>query len=90
MSVVSLWEIAVKSRLGKLHPAGPLVHWEKSLWSLDVEVLPLKSLHVLADIGPEPGNKDPFDRLFLGICAAENMRLVTRDQVLAHHPLAWR
>ncbi|MGF1549428.1 MAG: hypothetical protein ACFBQW_02680 [Sphingomonadaceae bacterium] len=34
--------------------------------------------------------RDPFDRLLLAICQVERLRLLTTDQRLADHPLAWR
>jgi PIN domain nuclease of toxin-antitoxin system len=46
--------------------------------------------HVLATVEPEPATRDPFDRLLLGQCQVENMRLVTLDRALSSHPLAWR
>ncbi len=46
--------------------------------------------HAIADIGIEPVTKDPFDRLLLGVCAAEGMKLVTLDRALSNHPLAWQ
>jgi len=90
VSVASLWEVAIKSRLGKLQLSVPVARWKSSLTSLGVQILPIETEHVLAEISPELRNKDPFDRLFLGICAAENMRLVTADGALINHPLAWR
>ena len=45
---------------------------------------------LLADAEPEPQTRDPFDRLLLGQCQVENLRLVTLDRALAAHPLAWR
>jgi PIN domain nuclease of toxin-antitoxin system len=90
VSVASLWEIAIKSRLGKLQLAVPLQGWKDSLSLLGVGILAVEAEHVLADIGPEPDNKDPFDRLFPGVCAAEGLKLMTLDRTPISHPLAWR
>lgn len=46
--------------------------------------------HALVEVDPVPATRDPFDRLLLGVCAVEGMRLVTTDRVLQDHPLAWR
>ena len=90
VSVVTIWEIAIKSRLGKLPIKFDMTLLPELLHRMGFGVLPIYAQHVLADINPIPGHKDPFDRLFLGICAAEGMRLVTKDRALADHPLAWR
>jgi PIN domain nuclease of toxin-antitoxin system len=90
VSVASLWEIAIKCRLGKLELAVGPEELGVLLRALDLEVLEIEESHVFADIGQELVTRDPFDRLLLGVCAAENLRLVTRDRELAQHPLAWR
>ena len=89
-SAVSLWEAEIKARTGKL----PLLHgvrsWPKLLEEANIELLSLSAQHIQADIGPEPENKDPFDRILLGVAAAEHCRLLTNDRYLRKHPLAWR
>ena len=90
VSVASLWEIAIKSRLGKLEIRRPLDVLEAYLLASGVLVLPVATKHVVASIDPPPATKDPFDRLLLGVCATEGMRLATIDRSLADHPLALR
>jgi PIN domain nuclease of toxin-antitoxin system len=90
VSVVSIWEVAVKHRIGKLKISIPLDQLPIVLEEQNINVLPITFEHDLADIGPELITKDPFDRLLLGVCAAEGMRLLTLDRAMANHPLAWR
>ena len=90
VSVVSLWEVAIKARLGKLPIRNPAENWPGILESGGVIILPMGVDHVFAPIGPAPTTKDPFDRLLLGVCAAEGMKLLTIDRDLVDHPLAWR
>jgi len=89
-SAASLWEIAIKTRLGKLdlglHP-GDFVDF---LDGIGVSLLAISHRHVLADVEPAPAKRDPFDRLLLAQCAVEDLLLVTMDRVLSRHPLAWR
>ena len=90
VSVTSLWEITIKWRIKKL-----VLHMEPKLLptlirSYQFDLLPIEEAHVLAEIAPELKHGDPFDRLLLGICAAERMKLVTIDRALVDHPLAWR
>jgi len=88
-STVSIWEVAIKHRLGKLPLPCPLTDWPEALASLNIAVLPIRTAHVIQPVDPDIPLKDPFDRLLLGICIAENMGLLTTDRILAAHPLAW-
>lgn len=89
-SVASIWEVAIKHRLGKLPLPCPLADWPAALKNLNVASLPVSTAHVIQSIDPWPETKDPFDRLLLAVCAAERLRLVTLDDRLVDHPLAWR
>lgn len=90
VSVASLWEIAIKWRLRKLPLATPPARLPDLLADLGISVLPITPEHAFADIEPEPATRDPFDRLLLGVCRAEALRLVTTDHALITHPLAVR
>lgn len=90
VSVASLWEVEIKSRIGKLPLSNSVRNWAGILENTGVRILNVESQHVVADIGPEPDTNDPFDRLLLSTCAAENLKLVTLDRALSAHPLAWR
>jgi len=90
VSVASLWEVEIKSRIGKLPLKNPVRNWRGILENAGARILPVELQHVVADIGPEPETNDPFDRLLLSTCAAEKSRLVTVDRQLVNHPLAWR
>jgi PIN domain nuclease of toxin-antitoxin system len=88
-SAVSLWEVAIKHRLGKLPLPCPLHDWPEALSTVPVSIMDIQCSHVLAEADPLPETKDPFDRLLLAICECEGMRLVTLDKTLLRHPLAW-
>lgn len=90
VSVAGLWEIAIKFRLGKLQLAVPPAALPAVFEEFGLTVLEVRVAHVLADVDPLPDTRDPFDQLLLGICASEDMRLVTTDRILRDHPLAWR
>jgi PIN domain nuclease of toxin-antitoxin system len=90
VSATTIWEIAIKHRIGKLALSFDVQNLEGILMSIEMIVLPIVSKHTLADIGPEPITKDPFDRLLLGVAATEGMKLLTIDKALVDHPLAWR
>lgn len=89
-SIASLWEIVIKYRLGKLElPARP-EHLPQVWDAAGIEMLDVTLAHVLARGMPDPETRDPFDRLLLAICVAEDARLLTHDRKLVDHPLAYR
>lgn len=90
VSVASLWEIAIKVRLGKLPSKVPLPSLPEALGKLGVVIIEINSDHVLAELDPDPPTRDPFDRLLLAQCQVEGMKLVTIDRKLSAHPLAWQ
>ena len=89
-SAVSLWEIAIKHRLGKLPLPCPIEEWPALLSTLAVSLMDIAIPHILAEADPVPDTRDPFDRLLLAICRVEDMQLVTMDRSLVAHPLVWR
>jgi PIN domain nuclease of toxin-antitoxin system len=88
VSVVSLWEIAIKWRLGKLHLTPRLHLLPELLGDMGIELLAINEHHVLATVEPEPLTRDPFDRLLLAQCQIEGLRLVTIDRALVSHTMA--
>jgi PIN domain nuclease of toxin-antitoxin system len=90
VSVASLWEIAIKMRLGKLQPGLPLETIPVYLQEAGLTILSIDIPHVITAADPEPGTRDPFDRLLLAQCKVEGLQLATVDRLLVDHPLALR
>jgi PIN domain nuclease of toxin-antitoxin system len=90
LSAASLWEIAIKSRLGKLRLRTRLEALPELLDILGIKIVAIDARHALASVEPEPTTRDPFDRMLLAQCQAEGLRLVTMDRALVSHPLAAR
>jgi PIN domain nuclease of toxin-antitoxin system len=90
LSAASLWEIAIKSRLGKLKLGTRLEALPELLDTLGVEIVAINEHHALAAVEPEPLTRDPFDRMLLAQCQVEGLRLVTMDRALVSHPLTAR
>jgi PIN domain nuclease of toxin-antitoxin system len=88
LSAASLWEIAIKSRLGKLKLTADLGALPELLDGLGVKIIAIDERHALASVEPEPMTRDPFDRMLLAQCQVEGLRLVTVDRALVAHPLA--
>lgn len=88
VSVASLWEIAIKWRLGKLQLTPPLKTLPNLLANMRIELIAINEHHTLIAVEPEPLTRDPFDRLLLAQCQVEGLRLVTIDHALVAHPMA--
>lgn len=83
LSVVSLWEMAVKSAAGKLELKSSVrAAVEAQQERNALRLLQVDAAHVWA-LGALPGVRgDPFDRLLAAQAAHEGMVLVTRDSRL--------
>ena len=90
VSAASLWEIALKHRLGKLDLDVRIEELPDLCLSLNFELFDVNHHHAVEELEVQPPTRDPFDRLLLAQCQVEGMRLVTLDRALATHPLAWR
>jgi len=88
-STASIWEIAIKHRLGKLHLDQPIEDFPSFLETLGCELIQISPGHAVEELLDAPNTKDPFDRMLLAQCQMEGMRLVTTDRALARHPLVW-
>lgn len=88
VSVASLWEIAIKVRLGKLSMSTPLDGLPALCAVMPAGLMRIEPNHVLAALDVSPPTRDPFDRLLLAQCQCDGLRLVTLDRALASHPLA--
>jgi PIN domain nuclease of toxin-antitoxin system len=89
-SAASLWEMAIKSRLGKLDLPCTPQRLPEAANSVGIAILPVTPAHAVTPVTPWPDTNDPFDRILLSICQVEGLRLVTTDIKLREHPLAWR
>jgi PIN domain nuclease of toxin-antitoxin system len=88
LSAASLWEIAIKTRLGKLKLTTRLETLPELFDGLGVGILSINDHHALASVEPEPATRDPFDRMLLAQCRVEGLRLLTMDRALVSHPFA--
>lgn len=86
-SAASIWEIAIKSSLGRLDFIhDPEVVRAAAIASGFVE-LPVFGVHAAAVARLPPIHRDPFDRLLIAQAQIEPCVLVTRDPTLAAYPV---
>jgi PIN domain nuclease of toxin-antitoxin system len=85
LSVVSYWEVMIKSMNGKLDVGDPRVWWHEALQQLAATVLTLRPEHVAAVHSLPLIHKDPFDRMLIAQASVEGLTLVSRDGDIARY-----
>jgi PIN domain nuclease of toxin-antitoxin system len=82
VSVVSCWEVAIKTNLSKLKLEGGVGEFYNIVYSNGFELIPIEDKHLRQLEHLKISHKDPFDRLLLATSIAEEMVLVTADEKL--------
>ena len=79
VSIVSLWEIAIKQSIGKLEISESIETIAQICKDEDFYILPIKPSHLdhLKKLPQIHG--DPFDRLIISQAAIEELVIVTKD-----------
>jgi PIN domain nuclease of toxin-antitoxin system len=85
-SAASMWEIAIKSRLGCGDFLVNARLLRRGVLDNDYEELPITSEHALSIDALPPIHGDPFDRILIAQATIEGIELLTADQVVAHYP----
>ena len=92
LSAASTWEMAIKTKLGKLHIPEPLQSFIPKIMSEQyLKGLPVEHAHS-AQVETLPlHHRDPFDRLLVAQAMTENLTLVSCDSALTPYPVnvAW-
>ena len=78
LSVASIWEVAIKHRLGKL-PVEPARFRDQTLASGAV-LLPVLDSHVIETARLPLLHQDPFDRLLIAQARVEGLMAVSTDR----------
>jgi PIN domain nuclease of toxin-antitoxin system len=88
ISVASVWEVAIKHRIGKL-PVAPVLFRDQCL-AAGAGVLTINDAHVI-ETGRLAGvHEDPFDRLIIAQARIEGMTAVSSDSRWQEYDVALR
>jgi len=85
-SAASMWEITIKSGLGREDFQVNARLLRRGLLDNDYEELPIRSEHTLAIDALPTIHRDPFDRILIAQATIEGIELLTADQVVARYP----
>jgi PIN domain nuclease of toxin-antitoxin system len=88
VSLVSIWEIRIKTAAGKLILDIDLL---RTIKNTDLSILPITLDHVERTATLPAHHKDPFDRMLIAQARVEGMTLVTADRMIRHYdvPVLW-
>jgi len=88
VSIVSLWEAAIKINKGKLQVPGQTVGFLiDQLESRRADILPVTATHIRGIERLPSVHGDPFDRMLIVQSEAENLVLVSVDGKIRDYPI---
>jgi len=80
VSIVSIWEIAIKLSLGKLDLHGGFDEISRILRRYEIELLPITFEHIQTLMSLDYHHRDPFYRIIISQGFVENLSIVTKDE----------
>ncbi len=83
VSVASLWEIAIKTSLGKLEIGVEADELNQIIIDSGFEILTINAEHIAPLHSLPSHHRDPFDRILISQSIVEPLRLITHDQQLS-------
>jgi len=85
LSVVSYWEVAIKSMKGKIDVGDVSRWWTEAVKITVATPVLLRPAHVDALQSLPPIHKDPFDRMLIAQAMTERLTLVSMDPEIARY-----
>lgn len=83
LSIASVWEIAIKTNLGKLELREPIEKLiPEQLRLNNIDLLPIQLKHIFGLSHLTHIHKDPFDRLLIAQAKAEKIPILSNDQII--------
>lgn len=81
LSVVSLWEMAIKMKLGKLEIKCSISKIIAKCLENGIGIIPVKASHMdmTMELPLLSDHKDPFDRMIIAAARVEGMTLISAD-----------
>ena len=89
ISSVSLWEIAIKTNLGKLDLPFPFDELLDIIKNRDFDILQIEDEYLRGLFALPFIHKDPFDRLLISTAIAENLTIITIDENIQKYDVSW-
>lgn len=87
VSIVSLWEIAIKQSIGKLDVIYSLEEIADECVKVKINIMQIHPKHLDAIKQLPHIHNDPFDRLLIAQAKTEGMKLITKDGKIAKYDI---
>jgi PIN domain nuclease of toxin-antitoxin system len=81
VSIISLWEISIKTSIGKLAILDNYELIMEDIIANSIEILPVNFAHTVIQIKLPFYHKDPFDRIIISQAIHENMDIISKDTI---------
>ena len=85
VSIVSMWEIAIKSSIGKLEIRSSISKIAETCEREQIDILSIKPFHLDEIKRLPPIHGDPFDRLIISQAITENLVIITKDGTIPQY-----
>jgi PIN domain nuclease of toxin-antitoxin system len=89
ISVVSLWEVAIKMNIRKYTFEGGFTAFLTLIQDNGFKLLPIKSNYMERLFDLPLIHRDPFDRLIIATALAEGLTLITSDENIHKYDVSW-
>jgi PIN domain nuclease of toxin-antitoxin system len=87
VSIVSLWEIAIKASLGKLEVANDIPYMISKIEENGFTILPIFPEHTICVSTLPFHHRDPFDRMLISQSITENIRIISKDRIFGKYDI---
>jgi PIN domain nuclease of toxin-antitoxin system len=89
VSAATIWEVAIKARLGRVNPGTK--HLDQEIPANHFSELEITASHALAAGNLPLHHDDPFDRMLIAQAQLEELTIVTHDEAFAAYkvPIIW-
>ncbi len=85
ISIASLWEISIKTALGKLIINGKYETVIDDINDNSIQILPINFAHTVEQNRLFYHHRDPFDRIIVSQAIVENMNFISADAVFNNY-----
>ncbi len=87
LSIASLWEIVIKSSLGKLPMQKNIFEMIQDVTKKGFSILQIIPQHLITLHSLEYIHRDPFDRIIISQAITENMQVISSDELFGKYQI---
>lgn len=88
VSIASIWEIAIKTSIGKLELDDPVQDLPNLITGKGYFLLPISPLHAAGVAALPLLHRDPFDRMLISQSINDGLTIMTRDGLITQYAVA--